>query len=72
MATPTNSDRKERGDAFADLAEKRRFGLVREYLGFARQTGKWWLLPVFAMLGFIGVLIVLGGTGAAPFLYALF
>lgn len=63
---------KQQADDFASQAEKRRVGLVREYLGFVRYTGKWWLLPIFAMLGAIGVLIVLGGTGAAPFIYALF
>jgi hypothetical protein len=70
--TVQDRERNQSGEEFADLAQRRRSGLFREYLGFTRHTGKWWLLPIFAMLGLIGALIVLGGSGAAPFLYALF
>jgi hypothetical protein len=32
----------------------------------------WWMLPIVVMLGLIGLLVALGSTGAAPFIYTLF
>jgi len=49
-----------------------RFGLLRELWLFMRQHKKWWLLPIVLVLLLLGVLIVLGGTGAAPFIYTVF
>lgn len=57
---------------FRNLAEQKRTGLLREYMGFLRLTGKWWLLPILGMLALVGGLVILGGSGAAPFIYALF
>ena len=47
-------------------------GFVREFLGFLVHNKKWWLLPIFIVLLLFGVLIFLGSTGAAPFIYTLF
>ena len=47
-------------------------GLLAEYWSFVRQTGKWWLVPVLVVTLVLGLLIFLGGTGAAPFIYTLF
>jgi hypothetical protein len=33
---------------------------------------KWWLTPVIVLLLLLGVLVVLGTSGAAPFIYTLF
>jgi hypothetical protein len=49
-----------------------RSGLASEFLGFLRQNKKWWLLPIILVFMFVGVLLVLGGTAAAPFIYTLF
>jgi hypothetical protein len=57
---------------FEALAAQKRTGLLREVGRFAKQTRKWWLVPLIVVLLGIGVLIVLGGTAAAPFLYTLF
>jgi hypothetical protein len=49
-----------------------RTGLAGEFWDFLKHNKKWWLLPILlAMIG-IGVLIALGTTGAAPFIYPLF
>jgi hypothetical protein len=57
---------------FEQAAQQRRTGLVVELWDFVRMNKKWWLLPVlFALLG-LGALLMLGGTGAAPFIYTLF
>jgi len=47
-------------------------GIWSEYLYFLRQYKMWWLLPVFAVITILGVLVVLGGSKAALFIYALF
>jgi Family of unknown function (DUF5989) len=57
---------------FQALASEKRTGFLREVGRFAKQTRKWWLVPLIVVLLGIGLLIVLGGTAAAPFLYTLF
>ena len=57
---------------FAKEAEKESVGLVREFGTFLRENKKWWLLPIVITLLLVGVLIVLGGTALAPFIYPLF
>ncbi len=47
-------------------------GFFRELLGFMINNKKWWLLPIIVTLGLVGVLILLSGTAAAPFIYTLF
>ena len=47
-------------------------GLIRELLGFLRQSRKWWLVPVLLGLLAIGLLVALAETAVAPFIYALF
>jgi hypothetical protein len=53
-------------------AEQRGKGLVSEFWEFLRDNKKWWLLPILVVLLLLGVLVVLGGTSAAPFIYTLF
>jgi hypothetical protein len=50
-------------------AEQARIGLVREFWGFLRHNKKWWLLPILIVLLLLGLLVILSGTGLAPFLY---
>ena len=50
-----------------------RLSLFRELWAFMRIQKKWWLGPIFVILMFIGMLIVLTeGSAVAPFIYALF
>jgi hypothetical protein len=39
---------------------------------FFRYTKKWWLTPIVIVMFLFGLLVVLAGTGAAPFIYTLF
>lgn len=66
------TEESDGGAEFARLAEGRQAGLIREYWGFLRHTGKWWMLPLFVLLGLVSALVVLAGTSVAPFIYALF
>jgi drug/metabolite transporter superfamily protein YnfA len=47
-------------------------GTFGELWLFLRDNKKWWLLPILAVLVLFGVLMLLAGTGAAPFIYTLF
>lgn len=53
-------------------AEGRRHGVVSEVLHFLAVRKKWWLLPILVVLMAFGVLVLLSGTAAAPFIYTLF
>lgn len=47
-------------------------GLLSEYWGFVRENQKWWLLPIVIVTLVLGLLVLVAGTGAAPFIYTLF
>lgn len=49
-----------------------RTGLFGELWGFMKENKRWWLLPILVFLLIFGTLLILGGTGAAPFIYTLF
>ena len=57
---------------FEDLAKEERGNLVTEFLAFLRHNKKWWLLPMLVVILLLGGLVLLGGTGLAPFIYTLF
>ena len=57
---------------FAKAAERPRTGIVRELISFLGNNKKWWLAPILILFVIFGVLVLLGGTGAAPFIYTLF
>jgi len=52
--------------------EEHRSGFLRELWGFLRANKKWWLLPILIALLLFGLLILLGGSGLAPFIYTIF
>lgn len=47
-------------------------GLLAEVWAFLRENKKYWLLPIVIVFSLFGILLALAGTGAAPFIYALF
>ena len=60
-------------DQFEQVAKSEgRGNVVSEFWYFLGQTKKWWLLPIVIILVAFGVLVVLSGTAAAPFIYTLF
>ena len=47
--------------------------MLKELWAFLRARKKFWLWPVFIMMGLLGLLIVLAQSSAiAPFIYTLF
>lgn len=47
-------------------------GLISEFWQFLKSNKKFWLIPIIFVLFLIGLLLVLGASGAAPFIYTLF
>jgi hypothetical protein len=47
-------------------------GFFGEFWYFIRHNKKWWITPIMILLLILGVLVVLGGSGAAPLIYTLF
>ena len=58
--------------SFLDATESGGGGLISEFFGFMRENAKWWLLPFLIVFGLLGIALVLGSTGAAPFIYTMF
>ena len=57
---------------YKQLSETGSSNVLTELWIFMAENKKWWLAPILVMLLFLGALIVLSGTGAAPFIYTLF
>jgi hypothetical protein len=58
--------------AAAESRHAGRPGLLRELWVFLRENKKWWLLPILIVLLALGLIVILSGTGLAPFLYPIF
>ena len=59
-------------DDFAAQSAQERVGLVTEFVDFLKDNKKWWLAPIIVSILGLGLLVMLGGTAAAPFIYTLF
>ena len=59
-------------DEIARQAEEPQHGILREMIGLLRYNRKWWMVPIIIGLLLAGVIVVLGGTAIAPFIYTLF
>jgi Family of unknown function (DUF5989) len=57
---------------FASQAAKPQASLASEFFMFLRDNKKWWLAPIVISILGLGLLVLLGGTAAAPFIYTLF
>jgi hypothetical protein len=53
-------------------ASKKKSSALGNWFGFFSSSKKWWLMPMIAVLLLLGLLFVLSGTVAAPFIYTLF
>ncbi len=72
MGDPDNAGPRQSAASFAEQAERKSPNMVAEFWGLIRYNKKWWLTPIIVMLLLISALIVLGGSGVAPFIYTLF
>ena len=69
-----NAKQKAQADGvdFARQASAAQTGFLQEVWLFLRDNKKWWLTPLLVILLVFGVLVALGGTALAPFIYTLF
>ncbi len=72
MSQAQDSESEKQKSEFEKAAQERQLSLVLEFLLFLRENKKWWMIPILIVLSFVGLLVALGGTGAAPFIYTLF
>ena len=72
MANNSDPSGQTPPDDFAREAEQAQPGIVREFWDFLRYNKKWWLTPIIIVLLLVGVLVILSGTAAAPFIYTIF
>lgn len=71
MSDEKPSEQKE-SNAFEQGNEGEQMSLVAEFIEFLKYNKKFWMIPLLISLLGLGVLIALGGTAAAPFIYTLF
>lgn len=57
---------------FERQARQRQTGVVVEFFYFLLHNKKWWLLPIILVLLLLGVLVLLGGSPLAPWIYTFF
>ena len=68
----TDERNQDDADEFLAKASGKQTSLVSELVGFLKANKKWWLAPIIISILLLGLLVVLGGTAAAPFIYTLF
>lgn len=67
----TKASDKEK--TFSEISQEgKRESLLVEFWEFVKHNKKWWLIPLLLMLLLLSALVLLGGTGVAPFIYTLF
>ena len=58
--------------SFVQAGQEPPQSFLGELISLIRHNRKYWLIPIISgLLGF-GVIIALGGSGVAPFIYSLF
>jgi len=68
----SKKSQKKKTNSLNKLAQEKRPCLISEFWFFLKHNKKWWLLPVLIILLLLGLLVLLGGTAIAPFIYPLF
>jgi hypothetical protein len=55
------------------LDQMAKLGMAREIWLFAKATGKWWIVPLLAVMLIISAILVFAeGSALAPFIYSIF
>jgi hypothetical protein len=58
--------------AFEQAQQEKQGGILKEFFLFLRYNKKYWMIPIVITLLALAVLVLLGGTAIAPFIYTLF
>ncbi len=65
-------DSEDQKSEFEKAGEGKPDSLLREFIDFVFENKAWWLVPILLVLSLMGLVAVLGTSGAAPFIYTLF
>ncbi len=57
--------------SFEQARSTRRTSVLTEFLGYLRQSKKWWMLPILLVMLCLGALALLSSSPIAPFVYTL-
>ena len=57
---------------FQREAAAERQSFLKEFGHFLMDNKKWWMIPILSVLLLVAVLLIVGGSGVAPFIYTLF
>ena len=60
------------GNEFEKASNEKQANLVTEFIGFLKETRKFWLIPLIIVMLALGSLLVLTNSALAPFIYSLF
>ncbi|MFK7739457.1 MAG: DUF5989 family protein [Planctomycetota bacterium] len=71
-ANKNAADGDDANEDFLKAAQEDDRGIVSEFVMFMAENKMWWLTPILVVFGLLGILLVLGATGVAPFIYTLF
>lgn len=63
---------KQPSSDFEREAAAGRQSFFKEFGHFLMNNKKWWMIPILTVLLLVGVLLIVGGSGVAPFIYTLF
>lgn len=67
----TSPNDKSQQEDFLQAAKGKERGLVAEFIAFMAENKLWWMTPILIVFGLVGVLLLLGATGFAPFIYTM-
>jgi len=62
----------EKKTAFEASGEEKQVSVLGEFFSLVKHNKKYWLIPLVLILLVFSVLIILGSSVAAPFIYTLF
>jgi len=65
-------EKKQDSNAFEQANEGDQMSLIAEFVDFLKYNKKFWMIPLLVSLLGLGLLSMLGGTAAAPFIYTVF
>jgi hypothetical protein len=72
MREENHQEQETKSQEFSRQAQQGQTGFFAEFLDFLLHNKKWWITPIVVVLLLVGILVMLGGTAAAPFIYTLF
>ena len=63
---------KDPQSQFEKAGQSNQKSFVAEILLMLKENKKFWMIPIIVILIGFGILLLLGGTAVAPFIYTLF